>query len=90
MNISSGKNSRNKKNPFEYIVPPPSRGSEQLFERIKYFKYYVPIHSFCWFKISEVVISSFLNTCLPLKIAVLGEQNAFVGTCSAGKQGNLV
>ena len=32
MNISIGENSRNKKNPFEYIVPPPSRGSEQLFQ----------------------------------------------------------
>ena len=31
MNISSGENSLNKKkkNPVEYIVPPPSRGSEQ-------------------------------------------------------------
>ena len=31
MNISSGENSRNKKNPFEYIVPPPSRGLEQKY-----------------------------------------------------------
>ena len=35
MNISIGENSRNKKNPFEYIVPPPSRGSEQKNGRFK-------------------------------------------------------